>query len=111
MRKIKVMGVIGGLVSILVLFGILFKAYDYFECRYALNSALAQTEKKVEQTQKDLAIHKLENYLMSLQQKIWSLEDRLEKKPNDVTAKKELREYKVLKVATEKQIDEIQRKP
>jgi hypothetical protein len=110
MKKIKFMGIVGGIIGVFTLFGILWRGYQYLEVRYALNTALAQTNKNIEQTQKDLAIHKLENYLRDLQQKIWNLEDRLEKKPNDVTAKKELREYRELKVATEKQIEEVRRK-
>ena len=110
MKRVRVIGVIGGLTAILVLFGMFFKAFDYFEKRYASCIALAQTDKKVEQTQKDLATYKLENFLRSLQQKIWSLEDRLDRKPSDTTAKKELREYKEQKVATERQLEEIKRK-
>jgi len=116
MKKIKVMGVVGGLVAILILFGMLFKAHEYQDNRYASQTVLAQTQntiaqidKKVEEDKKDLAIHKLQVYLKELQQHIWNLEDRLDKKPSDTTAKKELREYKDLKVKTEDQIKDMKK--
>ena len=103
------MGVIGGLIAILNLFGILFKAWDYMQCKFALQVALAQTDKNVERTQLELAIYKLESYSRALQQRIWIAEDRLTQKPSDKTATQQKREYTATKADVDKQIDALRK--
>jgi hypothetical protein len=110
MRKIKIFSIVGGIISILVLYGIFFKVYDYFTCTFATQAALAQMDKKVDEDKKDLAIYKLKVYLRELQQQIWLLQDRLEKKPSDTIAKQTLRKYLADQAETQKQIEEIQKK-
>jgi len=109
-KKITVLSVIGGLISILVLYGILFKTYDYFVCTYATRVALAQVDKKTDDTKKDLEIYTLVSYIRELQKQIWDLQDRLEKKPSDTTAKQTLRKYIAEKDDVQKQIDDMKKK-
>ena len=89
--------------AVLSLVGIFILGYIYIEKRYALDEELKATQKQLERyaldeelkaTQKQLDIKINSDYLKEIRVRIWTLEERIDKNPDDITAKEELRKLK-----------------
>ena len=84
MKTKEIIGCISGLI---VLIGLCFGVYFFFENRYALAEELKKTQQRLEEKIQS-------DRLNSVQERIWKIQDRIgNKKPND-NEKEEIRRLK-----------------
>ena len=77
-------------ITILTILGFAFGAYFYIENRYALSQELEKTKQRLE--------YKIVgDQIQSIQDRIWKIIDRFQKKEMDETTKEELRSLEVNK--------------
>lgn len=82
----------------------LFGGYFWLDDNYAKSEELAQLEQRFE-------IKLTSDSIQGINARIWQLEDRLQQKPDDITAKEELRKLKEDKVNLERELENLQRNP
>jgi cytochrome c biogenesis protein ResB len=75
------MKLIGGIIGILTLFGILFGVHEWQENRYAHNTALAQAEKKIDETKKTVDYHIINQQREALEYRVERQQEKYQKKP------------------------------
>ena len=98
----KLKELIGLITGLLILFGIMFGTYQYFENRYALAEEVKKIEKRI-----DYKI--LSDQLQTTQERIWKIEDRFQKKQMEETTKEELRTLEMKKQETQKKLDTLEK--
>jgi predicted mannosyl-3-phosphoglycerate phosphatase (HAD superfamily) len=98
----KIKEFIGLITGILILFGIMFGTYQYFENRYALAEEVKKIEKRI-----DYKI--LSDQLQMIQERIWKIEDRFQKKKMEETTKEEMRALEMKKQETQKKLDVLEK--
>ncbi len=98
----KLKELIGLITGLLVLFGIMFGTYQYFENRYALAEEVKKIEKRI-----DYKI--LSDQLQMIQERIWKIEDRFRKKQMEETTKEELRLLELKKQEAQKKLDVLEK--
>lgn len=98
------------IIGLLTIIGICFAAWFYIDTHKADCADVQKVEQKVTQVQTDLEIHKLDNYLKSVQQRIWTIKERHGERPRDRTVNEELQKLEVEKSSTEKKLDILQKK-
>lgn len=97
---------IGLIIALIMIIGTCFGAYFTLHKTLTpiyVHSALAD---EVKQVKKDLDIHKKDNYLKSLQQRIWTIKERHGERPKDQTIREELNKLEIEKKDTERYIEE-----
>jgi hypothetical protein len=80
------------LVTLLTLIGLVFGGYLFFESRYVKAEDLHKLETKFAQLDCRLDLKIRNDVIDQTQKRVWDLQDRLEKNPNDTTVKGDLRE-------------------
>lgn len=104
------MKTIGGLLVIISLcFGAYFalqKTLTPIYIHAALAEEVRQVQGDVKQVQKDLILYKKDNYLKSLQQRIWTIKERHGEVPKEKTIREELQNLEIEKKDTEQYIKE-----
>lgn len=98
----KLKELIGLITGILILFGIMFGAYQFFEKRYALAEEVKKIEKRI-----DYKI--ISDQMQTIQERIWKIEDRFQKKEMDDTTKEEMRSLEKKKEETQKKLDVLEK--
>lgn len=88
--------------GILILFGIIFGAYQFFEKRYAL----AEEVKKISER---LDYKIVSDQYNAVQQRIWTIQDRFQKKEMDTTTKEEMRKLEQGKDELRKKMDILEK--
>jgi hypothetical protein len=102
-RGMTTKDLIATITGVLILFGILFGSYQYFEKRYALAEEVKKIEKRI-----DYKI--LSDQLQMIQERIWKIQDRAQqKKTVDETTKEELRSLEIKKQETQKKLDSLEK--
>lgn len=98
----KLKELIGLITGLLILFGVMFGTYQFFEKRYALAEEMKKIEKRI-----DYKI--LSDQLQTTQERIWKIDDRFQGKPMDETTKEEMRALEIKKQETQKKLDTLER--
>lgn len=80
----------------------LFGGYFWLDNNYAKAYELAQLEQRFE-------IKLTSDSIQGINARIWQLEDRLQQKSDDITAKEELRKLKENKANLERELEKLQR--
>ena len=97
-EKVAVIG------SLVLLIGVCFSVYFYFESRYALSQELKQTQQRLE-------YKIISDQLQSVQDRIWKVQDRCESNvPKDPTVKEELRQLEKTKDDLKGKLDKMEKK-
>jgi hypothetical protein len=91
------------IIALVGLITAIFTGYFWMENRYARAEAVENLQQRFELKLK-------EDTLAQVQERIWKLKDRLDRQPNDTTAKEQLRELEVQKSKLDREID-VLRKP
>lgn len=89
------------LATLIAFIATIFTGYFWLEGHYAKAEQLKQLEQRFE-------VKVISDSLRITNERIWQLEDRLEQKPNDLTAKEELRKLKEDKIKFERDIQQFQ---
>ena len=97
------------IIGMLTIIGVCFGAWFYVDEKKADCADVQKVEQKVGQMQTDLEVHKLDNYLKSVQQRIWTIKERHGEIPRDRTVKEELQKLEVEKQSAEKKLDVLQK--
>ena len=98
------------IIGLLAIIGTCMGAWFYIDEHKADCASVEKVEQNVKQVQVDLEIHKLDNYLKSIYQRIWTIKERHGEVPRDRTVKEELQKLEVEKQSTEKKLDILQKK-
>ncbi len=95
----NIIGIVASFTSVIV---IIIGAYVYIENRYALKNQLQQIENslnsKALRIEKKLEIKILSDDISQIQDRIWVLQDRIDRNPDDLTAKEQHRELNTKKL-------------
>jgi hypothetical protein len=91
------------LLTLATLITVVFTGYFWLEGHYASAEELAQLETRFE-------IKINNDLLQSTNTRIWQLEDRLQDRPDDMTAKEELRELKEDKSRLERKLELLEQR-
>lgn len=89
------------LVTLAAFITTLFGGYFWLDNNYAKAEELAQLERRFE-------IKLTSDSIQGLNARIWQLEDRLQQKADDITAKEELRKLKENKAKLERELENLQ---
>jgi hypothetical protein len=92
------------LVTLGALVTALFTGFFWLESHYAKAEQLAQLEQRFE-------IKVTNDFLRETITRIWQLEDRLQERPDDLTAKEELRKLKEDKAKLERDLVNLESRP
>lgn len=95
---------IAPLITLAAFISTLFAGYFWLDSRYAKAAELEQLEQRFE-------IKMTSDAIRETNARIWQLEDRLQQRPDDLTAKKELRKLQENKNRLEHTLDELQKLP
>ena len=113
MKKRDIVEVIIGLLTI---FAMLFGAYQFFDRRYASAQETKQSIQQIQQTQqkesKRLDYKILSDQLKAIRDRIWQLQDRLEKSSKaklDKTIQEDLKSLEANKEDTQKKLDALEK--
>ena len=90
------------LVTLAAFITTLFGGYFWLDNNYAKAVELAQLEQRFE-------IKLTSDSIQEINARIWQLEDRLQQKADDITAKEELRKLKENKAKLERELENLQR--
>ena len=90
------------LVTLAAFITTLFGGYFWLDNNYAKAEELAQLERRFE-------IKLTSDSIQGLNARIWQLEDRLQQKADDITAKEELRKLKENKANLERELENLQK--
>ena len=97
----KLKELITSITAILILFGMIFGVYKYIDTRYALAEEVKKVEKRL-----DYKI--LSDQYNAIQQRIWTIQDRFQKKPMDQTTTDELRKLEQGKGEIQNKMDKME---
>ncbi len=97
----KIRDNIGWIISIFSLLCLLGGGWLRFETKFAL----ADDQRR---TQKQLDTHMLNEYIKSLEQRIWVIKERHGEVPRDKTVKEELKDLQEKKAKQEKKLDKLE---
>lgn len=95
--------ILSALVSVVTIVGIAFGAYFYIEGNYAKAAEVQKIEQRLEYKIKS-------DQGKEVQQRLWLLEDRYEKKPMAETIKEEYRKLQEEKKAIDNDLNQLRRK-
>jgi hypothetical protein len=87
--------------SILALLAMLLTGFFWVDKTYARNDTVQQLNQRFE-------LKLASDTLQGVTARIWQLEDRLEARPNDTTAKEELRKLRAEKGSIERRVESLQ---
>lgn len=90
------------LVTLAAFITTLFGGYFWLDNHYAKAEELAQLEQRFE-------IKLTSDSIQGINARIWQLEDRLQQKADDITAKEELRKLKENKANLERELENLQK--
>ncbi len=99
----KISGIVSLILGLCALLTVAFGVYFHFEKRYALAQEFNAFRKDIQYQMKS-------NQTISISQRLWVLEDRLKKNPNDTTASEEYTRLKNEKVLLEGELKSLQQK-
>ncbi len=90
------------LVTVATFVALLFGGFFWIDGQYARAQQFRQLEQRFE-------AKVTSDFLQQTQARIWQLEDRVQQRPNDVTAKEELRRLVEEKKRLEKKLDDLEK--
>ena len=96
-------GILTALVSILTILGFAFASYFYVESTYAKGEEVQKIEQRLEYKIKS-------DQGKEIQQRLWLLEDRYEKKPMAETIKEEYRKLQEEKKSIDNDLNQLRKK-
>lgn len=106
-NKVEIMKYITGIAGVLALVGMFFAAYFFIDERYALEKELRKSNLQIEILDKRLQSKIIADSKDQIQNRIWTLEELLEKEPSRINYKNDIKELQMQKSKLEEQYKEL----